>query len=332
MTELRTYNQQTSRTLKYNWDDKMNNHSIDDLPTFTIVIATYNAARTLQKCLDSVLSQSYSKKEIIIIDGASTDSTIELLRTNDAHLAYWESSPDQGIYDAWNKALPHSTGDWILFLGADDTLWSRDTLLSMASCLNSAFPAHFLAYGQIAAVDEGGRVIDVQGQPWEIAKRRFYNEMTLPHTAMFHHRKVFETYGAFDASFRIAGDYEFMLRVLRNSSPLFVGAEILVAMQQGGLSTAPRTSLLTYREFRRARKLHSYPELTFGWLWSYTKAIIKLALNNLLPEHLTRTIIDIYRLFTLRRPSWQATSADMPPKSPLNKRVTGMLSGKANQD
>jgi hypothetical protein len=88
----------------------------------SIVVVTYNAAKTLQTCLDSVYMQSYPGIELIVIDGNSTDGTQEILKANSNRINYWKSEPDTGIYDAMNKALKQATGQWIYFLGADDEL------------------------------------------------------------------------------------------------------------------------------------------------------------------------------------------------------------------
>src|SRR5580693_3513958 len=88
----------------------------------SIIIVTYNAAATLQVCLESIYSQSYKDLEIIVIDGQSTDGTVDILKQNTARLAYWKSEKDEGVYDAMNKGVKHLTGQWVYFLGADDEL------------------------------------------------------------------------------------------------------------------------------------------------------------------------------------------------------------------
>jgi glycosyltransferase involved in cell wall biosynthesis len=88
----------------------------------SIIIVTYNAAATLQACLDSVYAQTYSNIELVIIDGNSSDGTKKILQENTTRITFWQSEPDKGIYDAMNKALRHITGDWVYFLGADDEL------------------------------------------------------------------------------------------------------------------------------------------------------------------------------------------------------------------
>ena len=89
-------------------------------PLISIIVAVYNGEKTLQRCIDSVFSQTYPHKELIIIDGGSTDGTVDILQTNNDKITYWKSEPDNGIYQAWNKALDHAKSDWICFLGSDD--------------------------------------------------------------------------------------------------------------------------------------------------------------------------------------------------------------------
>lgn len=90
----------------------------------TIIVVTYNAAKTLQTCLDSVFMQTYPNLHLVVIDGNSTDGTQDILKANTNKINYWKSEPDGGIYDAMTKALERAKGEWIYFLGADDELLS----------------------------------------------------------------------------------------------------------------------------------------------------------------------------------------------------------------
>jgi glycosyltransferase involved in cell wall biosynthesis len=90
--------------------------------TYSIIIATYNAAKYLETALQSVFSQTSADYELILIDGGSKDETVEIIKKHQDRIAYWVSEPDQGIYDAWNKGIEQATGDWVLFIGSDDTL------------------------------------------------------------------------------------------------------------------------------------------------------------------------------------------------------------------
>ena len=103
----------------------------------SIVIATYNAEETIRRCLESVVNTKAEGYEldIIVIDGGSTDGTVEIVGSFAHLLGYWESAPDRGIAHAWNKGVSHANGDWIIFLGADDYLWRSDSLEKIAPLL-----------------------------------------------------------------------------------------------------------------------------------------------------------------------------------------------------
>ena len=90
---------------------------MEENPLLTIIVAVFNGAKTLERCIDSVVQQTWPYKELIIMDGGSTDGTVDLLKRYDSKIKYWESRPDRGIYHAWNKALDHAEGEWICFIG-----------------------------------------------------------------------------------------------------------------------------------------------------------------------------------------------------------------------
>ncbi len=172
------------------------------------MVALLNRRATLERCLDSVIGQSYGARELVVIDGGSTDGSLELLRSRGAAIAHWESAPDRGLYHAFNKALGKSTGEWIYFLGADDYLWDRQALEKIAPHLAHAAPQHRVVYAQANFVTTAGEVLETMGAPWEGHRRRFLQGFMIPHQATFHHRSLFEERGGFDEGFRMGGDYE----------------------------------------------------------------------------------------------------------------------------
>lgn len=232
-------------------------------PKISIVIATLDAGKTLKACLDSIIEQTYADKEIILMDGGSTDDTLEIVRECKQDIAYWESSKDTGIYHAWNKALPHVSGDWVMFLGADDYFFSATALEVMAGHLASSSDA-LLVYGCALL---GGRDSTVKrggAWDWGIFRRR----MSIPHTAAFHNSRMFRVQARFDESYRIAGDYEYMLRWGSSLLPIFVN-EIVVCMGRGGISKTLKH--MAVDEWRKAQiKNKSAPVWKiFAWHWMY---------------------------------------------------------------
>lgn len=92
-------------------DATMQVHDVDAGALISVIVATFNNEGTLQQCIDSVAGQTYPHKELIVIDGGSSDGTVEPLKANKEKIAYWVSEPDRGIYQAWNKALPKATAN-----------------------------------------------------------------------------------------------------------------------------------------------------------------------------------------------------------------------------
>ncbi len=195
----------------------------------SVVVAVRNGVETLQRCIRSVTAQSHGDVELVVIDGASTDGTPEVLERNAASIAYQVSEPDRGIYDAWNKALEHVTGEWVCFLGADDAFASQDAV----ALLLAAASGVELVTAKVAVVDQNGRVRSVVGQPWDWDGMR--RHQVVAHPGALHHRTLFERLGRFDDSFRIAGDYQFLLRLGPDARVAFVDA-VVVLMGEGGVS------------------------------------------------------------------------------------------------
>ena len=224
-------------------------------PSIGVVIAVMNGARTLDACLRSVLGQDYPNVETIVIDGGSTDGTIAIVEQHASRLAHWESGPDRGVYDAWNKALDHVMAEWILFLGSDDRLHGTGALAGIAPSLGQAGGSPRVVYGLLDLIDRSGAVIATLGEPWEGARQALRNGTMLPHPATFHHRSLFELHGRFDDRYKIAGDYEFLLRELLDHDALFV-PHTVTDMAAGGMSARPETDGRRAWEKWRARHVH----------------------------------------------------------------------------
>ena len=131
-------------------------------PTFSIITITYNAVRLVEQTLLNVLSQSYPNIEYIVIDGGSTDGTVDIIRRYESGLAYWVSEPDKGIYDAMNKGLQKATGDYVWFINAGDTLCSSDTVQSVVSRLQKRKALPDIIYGETNIVDEERRSLGLR--------------------------------------------------------------------------------------------------------------------------------------------------------------------------
>ena len=286
-------------------------------PLISVIVAVFNRSASLQRCIDSVAFQTYANKELIIIDGGSTDGTVDILKSNDEKITYWESKEDRGIYHAFNKALTYSKGEWIYFLGSDDYLWERQSLSNIAQKLENIEDSDVkLVYGKVAIVSESGETLQIVNKPWNQIKSLFLQGCYLCHQGVFHHKNLFEKHGQFDESFAITGDYEFLLRELklRDSQPLFIPDVTVAAMQTGGFSSSPQHRISILQEYARARKKnHVLVWFPFAWLWSYIKALIWMMLINTLSNKTVNYIADRYRSLTGRYPIWIKISQSEHP-------------------
>lgn len=264
-------------------------------PLISIIVAVFNGAKTLQQCIDSVAHQSYPNKELIIIDGGSNDGTFDLLKANNEQIKYWISEPDKGIYNAWNKGLIQAKGEWICFLGADDYLLNAQVLEKMAAALEQLSAEIHVAYGQVMLLSNEGESLFAVGEPWLTIKDRFKQVMCIPHQGVMHRRSLFEQNGKFDESFRIAGDYELLLRELKKGDAIFIPDLITTGMRQGGISSDPENTLVAMREVRLAQQMHGQRLPGLIWLAAMARVYVRLLLWRILGEGVTRKVLDLYR-------------------------------------
>jgi glycosyltransferase involved in cell wall biosynthesis len=220
------------------------------IPLISIIVATLNVESTLDRCLQSLWAQDHPRREVIVIDGGSDDGTLDVLHKNVDRIAHWESEPDRGTYHAWNKGLNVATGKWVCFLGADDYFPSSDRLsLLVAEAVKAGTD---LVSGRGAIVDGQGHRLRVIGEPWN--PKRLLRHQYVCHPAMLHRRSLFDRYGGFDDSYRIAGDYAFLLRLREDVRASFVD-DVVVCISAGGLSR--RRLLLVLRENWQVQARHS---------------------------------------------------------------------------
>jgi len=276
-------------------------------PLISVITATYNAARFLPDTIRSIRAQSYANIEWIVIDGGSTDATLDLLKANDDMIDYWLSETDRGIYNAWNKGLAQAKGEWICFLGADDYFWDAQVLEQMARQLEKLPAGVRVAYGQIMVANANGEGLYLIGEPWQQVKERFKQVMCIPHPGTMHRRSLFEQHGKFDESFRIAGDYELLLRELKTADAFFIAGVTSTAMRQGGISSIPANSLLQLREVRRAHRMHGQYFPGRFWLMAMMRVYMRLLLWGVFGERLARKALDLGRRMMGLPPFWTRT-------------------------
>ena len=212
----------------------------------SIIIATYNAAKTLRTCLDSIVPQLADETELIIVDGKSKDETNDIIDSYGSNVTVHILEPDKGIYDAWNKGVRAAHGEWVMFIGADDVL--------LPNALNEYLKvihltADISSYDYICAhneyVDMRGKLLKLLGDKPQWSKMR--RGMAAAHVASLHNKKnLFETIGGYNLDFKICADYELLLRKKDNLRYLFLPAHI-ARMKVGGMSFSTKAIVEVYK-------------------------------------------------------------------------------------
>lgn len=264
-------------------------------PLITIISSTYNSSETLRKCLDSVENQTYRNIEHIIIDGKSSDNTTDIIQEYESHtnsrISYWISEKDKGVYDAWNKAIPHIKGDWVCFLGSDDYYISEEVFSKISEKLSTVSEDTLIVYGKIVVFDKTPEdILYTRGCSWDVAKKDFFKGVMIPHPAVFHRASIFERYGGFDSRFKIAGDYELLMRVLKETEPEFVDMPVMM-MQFGGASSNPKTMIQSGEEIVLAYKKNGITK-TGGFKLKLTLLKMASAIAPNISARLSRTLLD----------------------------------------
>ena len=245
----------------------------------SVITAVYNNRDTIAQALDSALAQTHPDVELVVIDGGSSDGTLQVLQGYANRLAVLVSEPDRGIYDALNKGIARASGEVVGFLHSDDLFADEHVLARIAAAF--ADPAVDAAYGDLLYVskDNPDRVV----RTWRagaFTPGNLAHGWMPPHPTFYVRRKVYEALGGYDTSYRIAADYDCMLRFLgKGGVRAAYIPEVLVKMRVGGASNRSLKNILQKsREDYRALRVNGV-----GDIWA-------LAWKNLskLPQFLRR--------------------------------------------
>ena len=227
---------------------------------FSIITCTYNAESVLQRTLDSVLEQTYSHVEHIIVDGASTDATLDMVEAykqkSDAedwcHEVRVKSEPDRGLYDAMNKGIQRATGQYVLFLNAGDTFPSADTLELVAESVGEGEEPPAVLYGDTDVVDDDGRFLRHRrlSPPRRLTWRSFMKGMLVCHQA-FYARTDLAKATPYDLHYRFSADVDWCIRIMRLARrcrlPMRNVGAVVVNFLDGGMTTTNHRASLKER-------------------------------------------------------------------------------------
>jgi glycosyltransferase involved in cell wall biosynthesis len=214
-------------------------------PAFSIITVTYNAKKMLERTLLSVVNQTYRNIEYIIIDGASKDGTVKIIRCFESGLSHWVSEPDKGIYDAMNKGLMAATGDYVWFVNAGDAIKHNEIVMELSEiAIQKGLPD--VLYGETDLIDSAGNLFAKRRlkAPKRLTWKSFRMGMLVSHQAFIVKREIAPHY---DLKYRFSADFDWCIQCLKKARTITNSNIRLIHYQYEGTTTANRKVSLKER-------------------------------------------------------------------------------------
>lgn len=204
-----------------------------DTPFISIITVTYNAEKYLQKTIDSIRKQTCQNIEYIIVDGNSTDQTVNIIKNNKNYISRWISEPDEGLYDAMNKGLKMATGNFVWFINAGDQIYMKDTIkqiLDKASEYNAD-----LLYGEALIINEEDKEIGMRRKsaPEKLSWKSLKKGMVVCHQSFIPNRTIAESY---DLNYKYSSDIDWEIKCLKKAKSIVNTRLILSRFLDNGQS------------------------------------------------------------------------------------------------
>lgn len=241
-------------------------------PLISIITVSYNAEASIEKTILSIISQTYSNYEYIIVDGGSTDGTLEIIKKYGSKINYWISEPDKGIYDAMNKGVSRVTGKWVNFMNSGDTFYSPETLFEIVNCFDDQYD---VVYGAVNMVYETfNTVVNSSKKPSR------NNPMPFNHQSVFVKRDLLNQH-KFDISLRYAADYNFFNRIYQ-SAKYNMSSNIIASYAVDGVSSQNAIKVNRERIKCNPCMYNYYNHLLCYRNFIVKKAMCLIGLNNMI--------------------------------------------------
>jgi glycosyltransferase involved in cell wall biosynthesis len=269
-------------------------------PKISVITATFNSAKTLEATIQSIVAQQYPKLEFIIIDGRSTDGTLEIIKNHAQYITRWVSGKDRGLYDAMNKGIELSTGEMVAFLNSDD-VYINSPLQAVAEKARKN-PEADVVYAN-AIIESNVRPTYLYKSIYPITKNDFWRTPII-HPAMFTKRSALKKVGCFSINYRISADYELILKLFLAKCTFCYCDATWASMQGGGLSEQKWVLGMKeiYSILRTNHQLNAFLATMLVWCYIKTKGTMFLEKNNSL-----KGILDLHR--KLLRKKYKSNSA-----------------------
>ena len=255
----------------------MNFNSVKSkLPLVSIITVTLNSEKYLEDTIKSVINQTYPNIEYIIIDGGSTDKTIDIIKKHEKYISKWISEPDEGIYEAMNKGINMCTGEIIGIINSDDW-YEKDTVETIVYQAERN-PDYGVFHGNIVLTTIEGELFFCCKA--DLREKKIWTKMTVWHPTCFIRKSIYNEYGLFSVNYKIAGDYEFILRLKTKGIRFLHIDKVLANMRIGGISSNEEVGM---KENRDITIKYGYPVIkaNFNYLYRLLKYRIRRSFDIL---------------------------------------------------
>lgn len=208
-------------------------------PVFSVITITYNAVQWIEGTIRSVVGQTYGNIEYIIIDGKSTDGTVDIIKKYESDITYWISEPDNGLYDAMNKGIKQATGDYLWFINAGDSIYDKNTTQSITNMLTEQGSLPDIIYGQTAIIDEKGIFLGLHRfrTPEKLTWKSFKMGMKVSHQSFIAKRQIAPL---FDLNYRFSADFDWCIKCMKQAKVIFNTHMPISNYRNEGISTKNR--------------------------------------------------------------------------------------------
>ena len=248
-------------------------------PLISIITAVLNGEKYIEQTIKSVINQSYQNIEYIIIDGGSTDRTLDIIKQYENKISYWVSEKDNGISDAFNKGLVVAKGEYINFQGHGDGFISCDTLEKVFHNVNPE--KDILVSARIKRIDIHGNEIFTSQHIENFDKRSLLIRMSLPHQGLFTHKNYFKMYGLFDYNNTFCMDYEHLLRSYKNFPKVYTSKVVAANWRADGLGNGKIEEIYKeWHKIKRDNKIANSLVLDFVHYWNLSKHYVKKIIGS----------------------------------------------------
>lgn len=254
---------------------------MSETPFFSIVTASYNSQETISRTIQSVLDLDFFDYEYLIIDGNSSDKTVELIESfvskfKEKGISFrYISERDRGIYDAWNKGIQMATGKWISFLGSDDSYFS-DALTTYFLEIKKYPESNYIS-SQVNLVNSDGKILQVFGEKYNW--KNVISDINVAQVGSFHKKELFNQVGLYSLDYKIVGDLDFYIRCKDFIRPAYF-TKVTANMENGGVSNQ---IYLALKEAFNVKQKYGYRSKLFNYYKFYTsllKCYIKMVINK----------------------------------------------------